>query len=114
MAKSSDKSSEGRVTRIKASDNASSKKIKPVKQKADAKKLSEVEDTSKPGSRNPFRAIAGYFKGAWYELRQVRWPDRRTTWSMTGALLAFTVFFVVVIILLDMGFQRAFNLLIGT
>ncbi|MCA9342382.1 preprotein translocase subunit SecE, partial [Candidatus Saccharibacteria bacterium] len=43
----------------------------------------------------------------------VRWPDRRATWKMTGALIAFTVFFVVVILLIDAGFGELFKLLIG-
>ena len=86
-------------------------KTKPAAKKTESKTAPVVDSDKKP---NVLRRTIEYFKGAWYELRQVRWPDRRTTWSMTGALLAFTVFFVVVIILLDMGFQRAFNLLIGT
>ena len=63
-------------------------------------------------TRNPFFAIWRYLKGSWYELRQVRWPDRRTTWAMTGALLLFTAFFVVVILLLDAGFQYLFNIIL--
>jgi preprotein translocase SecE subunit len=52
-----------------------------------------------------------YFKGAWTELRLVRWPDRKSTWSMTGALLAFTIFFIVVILILDYGFSQLFKLI---
>lgn len=116
-------SPETTVTRIKASDSqpASAKKA-PAKAKP-AKTPTKDQKPKKPvtaepldgtgGRRNPFRAMGDYFKGAWYELRQVRWPDRKATWSMTGALLAFTAFFVVVILLLDMLFKYVFQLIIG-
>lgn len=65
-------------------------------------------------SRNPFKAIGRYFAGAWFELRHVIWPTRRATWGMTGALIGFTLFFVVVILLCDWGFQSLFNLLLGS
>ena len=64
--------------------------------------------------RNPLRAVRSYFVGAWQELKQVRWPDRRSTWAMTGALIAFTVVFVIVILLIDYGFSWLFKLIIGT
>ncbi len=104
-----------KVTRIKASDSKPSKPA--IAKKASAKKpgkavvVEPLEGTGK--RRNPFRAMADYFKGAWYELRQVRWPDRKATWSMTGALLLFTLFFVVVILLLDTLFKYVFQLIIG-
>jgi len=57
-------------------------------------------------------AIGGYFKGAWTELRQVRWPDRKSTWSLTVAVLLFTGFFFLLIVLLDDGFKSLFNLIL--
>ena len=57
-------------------------------------------------------AIGGYFKGAWVELRLVRWPTRRATWGLTIAVLIFSAFFVVVILLLDMLFQFSFDLIL--
>ena len=56
--------------------------------------------------------IGGYFKGAWEELKQVRWPDRKATWSLTGAVILFSAFFVGLIVLLDIGFKELFNLII--
>lgn len=119
--------SETRVTRITASE--SEKKPSNVKQamamardaraskkpasKKKAKAPVDDERRERRRARNPLSAMLGYFKGSWYELRQVRWPDRRSTWSMTGALLAFTAFFVVFVILIDMAFKYLFKLLIG-
>ncbi len=62
----------------------------------------------------PLRAPGGYFKGAWFELRQVHWPNRRATWGMTGALLGFTAFFVTLILLMDALFDYLFKLMLGT
>jgi preprotein translocase subunit SecE len=85
---------------------------KPLKKqkKIDA---SDVKPKRTP-KKNVFRRMGAYFKGAWVELRQVRWPDRKATWGMTGALLAFTLFFVVVILVLDYGFSQLFKLILGS
>jgi len=102
-------SSTTKVTRITAQDNTPVAETKETKVKAETKPV--VVDTEK--RRNPFRATADYFGGAWYELRQVRWPNRRATWGMTLALLAFTAFFVVLILLLDALFKYVFQLILG-
>ncbi len=118
MAKAPKNKGETTITRIKSTDSAAavtkSTAAKPVSiDQVRAKRPADSSPKTKKDSKNPFKAIGAYFKGAWYELRQVRWPDRRSTWGMTGALLAFTAFFVVVILLLDFGFEQLFNLLTG-
>ncbi len=75
-----------------------------------AEQMREKQSSRK---RRPLKAIGEYFRGAWYELRQVRWPDRATTWQMTGALIVFTLFIGVVIVLLDALFKYLFELMIG-
>lgn len=55
------------------------------------------------------RAIGGYFAGAWREIRQVRWPNRKATWSLTAAVLVFTVFWGLVVLGLDILFQMLLN-----
>ena len=112
MAKSSD---EPKVTRIKAKDTGSTKAaktVKPAKQSKSAVKavVAEADDNAK---ENVFRRLGGYFKGSWHELTQVRWPDRKSTWKMTGALIAFTLTFTAVILLLDYAFQYVFQIIIG-
>lgn len=116
------KKSETKVTRITATDDSAPKKrsakvstnskTNTIK-KSDSSPVEIEKKTRKNRRRNPFAAFWGYLKGSWYELRQVRWPDRRATWGMTGALLAFTGFFVVVILLLDAGFEKLFNIILG-
>jgi len=56
--------------------------------------------------------IGGYFKGSWIELKQVRWPNRKSTWSLTFAVILFSAFFILLIILLDTGFTELFKLII--
>lgn len=60
----------------------------------------------------PLFIMGGYFKGSWIELRKVRWPNRRTTWGMTAAVLIFTMMFVALIVLLDAMFSQLFKLII--
>ncbi|PLS81019.1 preprotein translocase subunit SecE [Candidatus Saccharibacteria bacterium] len=55
------------------------------------------------------RAIGAYFAGAWREIRQVRWPNRKATWSLTLAVLLFTLFWAIVILALDLLNQFIFN-----
>lgn len=57
----------------------------------------------------PFRMVGGYFKGAWVELRQVRWPNRSATWSLTLAVILFSLFFALVIVGLDAVFSYLFK-----
>ncbi len=71
-----------------------------------------VSKRSMPKALKPLAAFGGYFKGAWFELRQVRWPNRKATWSLTGAVLLFTAFFVVLILLLDVLFKYLFELIL--
>ena len=58
------------------------------------------------------RAIGGYFKGSWQELRQVNWPTRKATWGMTLAVMVFTLTLAVLILLLDLGFEQLFKRII--
>jgi preprotein translocase subunit SecE len=92
------------VIKIKATEKVPkivTKEIKPAKEKKDKK-----------GFLRLLSKIGGYFKGAWIELKQVRWPNRKETWGLTAAVLLFSAFFVVLIVLLDDGFKELFKLII--
>ena len=54
---------------------------------------------------NPIFAIGRYFRDSWKELRAVEWTNRRSTWALTLAVLAFTAFLAVLVLLLDWVFQ---------
>lgn len=95
------------MTRISAADSTSKKKS------SSGKKASVVKQDSAPIVGEKKQSIIGkffgYFRGAWYELRQVRWPTRRATWSLTAAVLGFSAFFIVFILLLDTFFNYIFE-----
>lgn len=141
MAKSakgkSKQKSQNRITRITAGDKATKPKKPSIlttakelagrtqTEKSNTKtarpsgaKTKTASKTSKSKNsksrRNPLSAITSYFRGAWQEIKQVRWPDRRSTWGMVGALIVFTAALFLVIILLDYGFAWLFKLIMGT
>ena len=103
------------MTRIKATDSRTStdKKTTKTKKEVVAATPKQEKAAKKSKRRNPLKGFFGYFKGAWSELRQVRWPNRRTTWGLTIAVILFTVFFVVLIVLLDYAFQWVFDQILG-
>ncbi len=100
------------VTRITASD---SQQAKPVALATEPTTKPRTKRTSRVAAKsvfNPLIAMARYFKGAWYELRQVHWPDRKQTWGLTAAVIIFSAFFIVLIVLLDALFKFLFELIL--
>lgn len=94
---------------VEEDTNKPSKVVKATK-KTTEKLQKQVKSDRKPRTwTKPFRSIGGYFMGAWYELRQVRWPDRKATWGLTIAVLIFSLALGVLIFLLDLGFTYLFK-----
>lgn len=89
------------------------KKDKKIAKSPDKKKIARKKRFPKIrkffGLLSP---VGRYFKGAWVELKQVRWPNRKATWGLTLAVIVFTIFFVILIILLDAGFKELFKLIL--
>lgn len=118
--KTSKTKNDDNVVRIKAG-SSTPKKEKVIAEATPVAKVEKVAKAEKPakakrsrkGAPKFLRAIGEYFTGAWYELRQVRWPNRRATWGLTGAVLVYTAFFVVLVLLLDAGFKYLFELILG-
>jgi len=86
--------------------------IKDKKTTEKSKSTIEKPAKAKKGMPKIVKAIGSYFKGAWVELRQVRWPNRKATWGLTFAVILFTAFFATLIVLLDAMFKQLFELLI--
>ncbi|KKW05166.1 MAG: hypothetical protein UY35_C0001G0057 [Candidatus Saccharibacteria bacterium GW2011_GWC2_48_9] len=83
--------------------------------KTDEKKKSVKKDAPKLAAAKPQKQKKqrdNYFIGAWRELRQVRWPDRKATWGLTMAVIVYSVFFFVLVILLDAVFKYLFDFLV--
>jgi len=95
-----------KVTRISAKDVAPKKVTKKT-----LKTVKVRKESTNPFLKTLF-AIGGYFKGAWIELRLVRWPTRKATWGLTFAVILFSAFFVVIILLLDILFKYLFEIIL--
>lgn len=125
-----------KITRIKASDGPSKKEAvsepaitrkkvivkdkKSEKTKRKDKKVAEKKvATGKKSDKKPFILFRPfvylwrYIRDSWQELRKVRWPNRKATWKMVLAVLAYTAIFVLFISLLDLFFTWLFNLILG-
>ena len=92
------------------SDKKAAKQPTPSKDKAAKSDTPRAPKAKKDRSAaSPFKAIGGYFVGAWQELRQVRWPNRAATWSLTLAVILFSAFFAAIILGLDTAFSYLFK-----
>lgn len=126
-------SSDENVVRIRANSAPTSKKediVESASQRSETKVVASKTPKEKPAKavkaekvKTPrpkrsgrgsgvLHAITGYFKGAWFELRQVRWPNRRATWGMTVAVILYSAFFVILILALDALFKYLFDLIL--
>ncbi|MDO5451972.1 MAG: preprotein translocase subunit SecE [Candidatus Saccharibacteria bacterium] len=128
-----------KITRIKASDSAPKKpkeSPKPTspKAKTNPKKSTAAKPTKAPSKSpkkalpkwlaiitwpfrtlgKPFVALGRYIKASWQEIRQVRWPSRKATWKMTGAILIYAALILAIILLLDALFTFIFNNILGS
>src|SRR5947209_6107875 len=54
-------------------------------------------------------AIRGYFVGSWLELREVQWTNRRSSISLTLAVVVFTLIIVAFTFAIDSGFEQLFK-----
>lgn len=61
----------------------------------------------------PFRAIGRYFRDSFRELRQVRWPNRKTTWKITLSVILYIALIAIAIMLLDVLLTFLFDKLLG-
>ena len=119
-----------KITRIKAGE-ASAKtekaekaekvtKVVKAEKTEKATKIAKTKET-KPAKAEkkpfilfrPFVAFFRYLRDSWREIRQVRWPNRKTTWKMVLAVVVYTALFVIIISLLDLFFTWLFNLILG-
>lgn len=96
------------VKRVKAKTTSTkAKSIKmTTKEKSAVKKVQKTKAVNKLPT-----AKRGYLAGAWYELRQVHWTNRKATWGLTLAVILFSTFFAVLILFFDNIFNWALQLI---
>jgi preprotein translocase subunit SecE len=70
-----------------------------------AKKATKGRKSDEP-SNNPFVFVFNYLKQVVAELRKVIWPNRKQMGSYTSVVLAFLVFMVTFIGLVDLGLAK--------
>ena len=77
-----------------------------------AKKPKTAKKAGEP-SNNPFVFVFNYLKQVVAELRKVIWPNRKQMSSYTSVVLAFLVFMVAFIGLVDVGLAKLVLLVFG-
>ena len=77
-----------------------------------AKKAKKTRKSDEPSS-NPFVFVFNYLKQVVAELRKVIWPNRKQMGSYTSVVLAFLVFMVTFIGLVDLGLAKLVLLVFG-
>ena len=99
------------VVKDKKQEKQKAKEVRKAEKQA---KKAEKSDTKKVFILfRPFVALFRYLRDSWREIRQVRWPNRKATWKMVLAVLAYTALFVLLISLLDLFFKWLFGLILG-
>ncbi len=124
--KSSDDAEISRKVSIKAknSENTKLNKAKKDAVKAKAKAIRKEKRNSEKREiptwlkplwfiSTPFRAIGRYFRNSFRELRQVRWPNRATTWKITFSVILYVIAIAIAIMLLDVLLTFLFDKLLG-
>jgi preprotein translocase subunit SecE len=76
------------------------------------KKAKKAKKSGDP-SGNPFLFVLTYLKQVVAELRKVIWPNRKQMGSYTSVVLAFLVFMVTLIGLVDLGLAKLVLLVFG-
>jgi preprotein translocase subunit SecE len=107
-AEADDEGPSGAVELTESSvEDETGKKPKKAKKKA--------EKARKPGtqSTNPIVYVYNYLKQVIAELRKVIWPNRKQMGTYTSVVLAFLVFMVTLIGLVDLGLAKLVLLVFG-
>ncbi len=89
-----------------------SKVGRPLKALAPLAKPFKVKPVRKVGRVVGFVLWPSFFRGAWKELRQVVWPNRKETWRLTTAVFVFALVFGALIAITDYGLDKLFRTVI--
>jgi preprotein translocase subunit SecE len=102
-----DDSSSGAVELTQSSaEDATGKKAKKAKKAKNARKSGEP-------SSNPIVYVFTYLRQVVAELRKVIWPNRKQMGTYTSVVLAFLVFMVTLIGLVDLGLTKLVLMVFG-
>ncbi len=93
--------------------SSSPRAIRDDRQESQEGKESQEGRKSGEPSSNPFVFVLTYLKQVVAELRKVIWPNRKQMGSYTSVVLAFLVFMVTLIGLVDLGLAKLVLLVFG-
>ena len=102
--------------RVEADDDESSSgAVELTESTAEEETGKKPKKAGKPRgqSTNPIAYVYNYLKQVVAELRKVIWPNRKQMGTYTSVVLAFLVFMVALIGLVDLGFARLVLLVFG-
>ena len=80
-----------------------SRKLKVLKKK---QKSDKIKKEKKP---RRFHIVPRFIKEAFKEIKLVTWPDARTTFKLTTAVIIFATVFSLMVSLVDYGFGKIFK-----
>ncbi len=108
----------GKRSRLRADAADESGAVELTESDADdgaGKKAKKAKKPRKPGDEpsNPIVYVFNYLKQVVAELRKVIWPNRKQMGSYTSVVLAFLVFMVTLIGLVDLGLAKLVLLVFG-
>lgn len=90
------------------------RKAKKIKDKAEKKAETRKAKQALKELKKEYRdEHPGYFRGAFREIRQVRWPNRKQTWKLTFAVIVYILLVALLLTVLDAVLKLIFNKLIG-
>jgi preprotein translocase SecE subunit len=113
------KKQEKRGKGAKSADQAAKKAEikKSAKTEARAEKVEKPARSGKPGVMgkilSPFVKFGRYVAASFRELRLMRFPNRKTAWKMTLAVVIYALIFFIFIALLDAFWSTVFQKLLG-
>jgi preprotein translocase SecE subunit len=106
-----------RKRRVKATASKASHPFKAVGKRI-AKALRPFAFLLKPFKTRPARFVGRilgtillfkFFRNSWKEVRQVQWPDARTTVRLTMAVFVFSLLFGAIVAVTDYGLDKVFR-----
>ena len=101
------------LAEVDAEDEALTEQFEVVEDGKKGKKGKKAKTGEAASSRNPFAFVVNYLKQVIAELRKVIWPNRKQMVSYTSVVLAFLVFMVTLIGLVDLGWAKLVLLVFG-
>ncbi len=80
-----------------------------TKSKSNSKLLARSKKTKKEKKQRRFHIIPKFIRLAFVEIKLVTWPNARTTFKLTTAVIIFATVFAILVSLVDYGFGKIFK-----